>query len=125
MTMQTNDIRLDFSSFNDARLNKAGTKLFNRILESGSCIVKRLANDRAEQVQFERFLWNEKVTNNKMKTEFFDLTKSNLFETEHVLAIQDTTEFSLGKDASKRLRGLGTIGSQSELGLFLPSNPYY
>ncbi len=40
---------------------------FQRVLEKKNC----LSNNRAEEVRFHRFIWNEKMNVNKMQEEIF------------------------------------------------------
>jgi len=105
--------------FGDFRLNRVGARLFKRTVERGRLIVKNLANDRKEQVQFERFLWNEKVTIEKMLEESrADVSKRvSSSKAKHVCLIQDTTEFDF-THRKDEVRGLGNVTLTSSVGSF-------
>ena len=75
--------------FGDLRLMRVGKMLFERIVSIGSGIIKRLSHNRAEQVRFNRFLWNESVTSQEIKNTALQSVMNSYFG-DHVLAIQDT-----------------------------------
>lgn len=103
--------------FGDARLNKGGSLLFERMLELKTVILRQLGGNRATEVKFGRWLKNKKV-------ELPELIKHPLEKTAlqveglHVLAIHDTSEINYQAHA-KRTSGLGTVGNGTDKGLFL------
>ncbi len=52
--------------FGDARLEKNGALIAQRVSERQAVCVRKLADDRSEQVKFRRFLSNEAVTVEEM-----------------------------------------------------------
>ena len=68
-------------------------------------------------MQFGRWLANPKVTAKELISKACERT-SILAVGRHVLAIQDTTELNYQAHA-ERVRGLGTVGNGSDVGLFL------
>lgn len=79
--------------------------------------LRQLAGNRAREVQFGRWLANDKVTPEELITQACHRT-GKLAHGRHVLAIQDTTELNYQAHA-RRVSGLGTVGNGSDVGLFL------
>lgn len=105
--------------FGDLRLMRVGSVLFERIISIGSGIIKRLSHTRAEQVRFNRFLWNPSVTSQEIKDTSLQSVHDTCFG-DHVLAIQDTTEVNLARRQSK-ITGLGVVGNDTDVGLLCHS----
>ena len=82
-----------------------------------SVCLRRLAGNRAREVQFGRWLANDKVTSEALLTNAYARTGA-VAAGRHVLAIQDTSELNHQAHAG-RVRGLGTVGNGSDLGLFI------
>jgi hypothetical protein len=94
---------------------KKGALLAERLVETGSPIVRKLGSDRACTVAFGRFLGNRAV----MPEEVFAAAGATLGSRaadRHVLAIQDSTHLSFPRRAGG---GLGPGGSGKVPGLFL------
>lgn len=113
MSMESNAL----GYFGDKRLEKIGTLLYSRILEQRHVSLRKLANNRATEVRFGRFLSNDKVTVNEIKEQKLSKT-SQLVSGLHVLCIQDTTEINYQAHA-RRVSGLGPVGNGTDQGLFL------
>lgn len=79
--------------------------------------LRRLAGNRAREVQFGRWLANDKVTSTALLANAYARTGA-VAAGRHVLAIQDTSELNHQAHAG-RVRGLGTVGNGSDLGLFI------
>ena len=105
------------SIFGDKRLARRGALFIDRMVEHGSCTIRRLGEDRAGIVGFCRFLGNPKVS----AEEIVSTASQALVEAgreQHVLAIQDTTEVNYQHHAG-RVRGLGPAGNGRDRGLFV------
>jgi hypothetical protein len=103
--------------FGDTRRERSRRLLAQRVAERQSVCVRKLADDRSEQVRFRRFLSNEAVTVEEM------VAHRAMFVTEaakgrHVLAIQDTSEINY-QAQSGRKQGLGKVGNGTDAGLFV------
>lgn len=103
--------------FGDARLEKNGELITQRVIERQTVCLRNLADDRAEQVKFQRLLANDSVTVEEM------VSHRAMFVTaaaagRHVLAIQDTSEINY-QAQSGRKRGLGRVGNGTDAGLFV------
>lgn len=112
----------DFSVFHpatfcDRRLFSACHKLFERIVSAGHLIVKNLAHARAEQVQFERFLWNPRIQVQTMLESAQQHVADRADGVEHVLAIQDSSELKF-HHRKNEIRGLGVVKCEA-VGLFV------
>lgn len=79
--------------------------------------LRQLAGNRAREVQFGRWLANNKVTSDELIANACART-GDVVAGRHVLAIQDTTEVNHQAHAG-RVSGLGTVGNGSDVGMFL------
>lgn len=104
-------------AFGDARLQKTGSLLVERIITQQTICLRRLGADRAGEVRFGRFLNNAAVKLQALE-EGVCLGVMDRVAARSVLAIQDTTELNYQAHA-RRQRGFGTVGNGSDLGLFL------
>jgi Transposase DDE domain len=96
---------------------KNGAQLLGRVCERQTVCLRKLGDDRAEQVKFRRFVMNERVTVGKMVARL----RARIAEVaagRHVLAIQDTSEINYEAKRARK-RGLGTVGNGSDVGLFV------
>lgn len=103
--------------FGDVRLARGGELIVQRVSERQTVCVRKLADDRAEQIKFRRFLANEAVTVEEMishRAMFVAAAAAG----RHVLAIQDTSEINY-EAQSGRKRRLGTVGNGRDAGLFV------
>jgi hypothetical protein len=108
---------MEIGYFGDERLRKGGELLLQRIAERQAVGVRQLANDRAEQIKFRRFLLNESVTVQEMVSHQAMLVAKTAAG-RHVLAIQDTSEINYEAQRGRK-RGLGTVGNGTDVGLFV------
>lgn len=79
--------------------------------------LRQLAGNRAREVQFGRWLANDKVTATALLANAYARTGA-VAAGRHVLAIQDTSELNHQAHAG-RVRGLGTVGNGSDMGMFV------
>jgi len=103
--------------FGDTRRERSGGLLARRVAERQAVCVRKLADDRSEQVRFRRFLSSKAVTVEEM------VAHRAMFVAEaakgrHVLAIQDTSEINY-QAQSGRKQGLGKVGNGTDAGLFV------
>jgi hypothetical protein len=103
--------------FGDARLARNGALLLERMHERQSVCIRTLADDRAEQARFCRFLSNEEVTVEEMISSRALLTAAAAAG-RHVLALHDTSEINY-QAQRRRKRSLGTVGNGTDVGLFV------
>jgi Transposase DDE domain len=103
--------------FGDERRRKVGDLLVERIGERQDVCIRRLADDRSEQVRFRRFLYNDAVTVAAMLAHRAMFAAAAARD-RHVLAIQDTSEINYQSQSGRKQR-LGTVGNGSDIGLFV------
>jgi Transposase DDE domain len=103
--------------FDDARLKKNGELLAERIAERQTVCMRKLADNRAEQVRLRRLLANDAVTCEEM-LEYRATFVAAAAKGRHVLAIQDTSEINY-QAQSGRKHGLGKVGNGTDVGLFV------
>lgn len=80
------------------------------------CLRRLAKGNRAQEVRFNRFLGNSKVTVARLIEGWSEGTAA--VEGRHVLAIQDTSEINFATTAARR-RGLGEIGKGNGRGVLL------
>lgn len=104
----------------DIRIQKRIGFSMSKMLTLGSSIINRLSSLHAEKIGFYRMLSNTRFSHDDLLGGSFKLCVSNI-DTEHVLAIQDTTEFNysglktkLGPDDPD----VGPTGSSKVTGFF-------
>jgi hypothetical protein len=103
--------------FGDERRRRAGELLVERIGERQEVCIRRLGDNRSEQVRLRRFLYNDSVTVAEM-VEHRARFAAAAARGRHVLAIQDTSEINY-QSQSERKQQLGTVGNGSDVGLFV------
>lgn len=108
---------IEIGYFGDHRRRKGGGQLATRMVERQTVCLSKLADDRAEQVKFARFLANPAVTGEEMVAHRAALT-AHAAKGRHVLAIQDTSELNY-QAQSGRKRSLGKVGNGTDVGLFV------
>jgi hypothetical protein len=87
------------------------------VVGNGVCVRRLAKGDRAQEVRFNRFLGNDKVTTERIIESWSEDTAAAV-EGRHVLAIQDTSEINFTTTANRR-RGLGEIGKGNGRGVLL------
>lgn len=103
--------------FGDARRKRNGELLVQRVTDRQTVCLRNLADDRAEQVKFRRFLASDAVMVEEMVAHRAMFVAAAA-KGRHVLAIQDTSEINY-QAQSGRKHGLGTVGNGTDVGLFV------
>src|SRR5712691_12310174 len=103
--------------FGDVRLQRNGELIVQRVTERQVVCVRKLADDRPEQVKFRRLLANAAVTVEEMVA-YRAMFVAAAATGRHVLAIQDTSEINY-QAQSGRKHGLGKVGNGTDAGLFV------
>ena len=99
----------DLGGFGDQRLRQVGLSLLCALQVQPTVGVQALAQDRAQAVQFGRFLANRVVSAGEMLAHAGRLTAQRALG-RHVLAVQDTTELHFGGETARK-RGFGASGT--------------
>jgi Transposase DDE domain len=110
-------VEMGIGYFGDERRRKVGELLIERMSERQEVCIRKLGDDRREQVRFRRFLYNDAVTVEEMVAHRGRFVAAAA-RGRHVLAIQDTSEINY-QSQSGRKQGLGTVGNGSDVGLFV------
>ena len=103
--------------FGDARRERSGELLAQRVTDRQTVCLRKLADDRAEQVRFRRFLGSKAVTVEEMVSHRAMFVAAAA-KGRHVLAIQDTSEINYQAQSGRKQR-LGKVGNGSDIGLFV------
>lgn len=112
-------------AFNDARLDRRAAALFNDLRDQRCVSVRRIAATGAEQTAYYRLLGNDALTDEALEGVLTRHTAGLSAGVDHVLCIQDTTQFNFQAHAGRLGRhregdsGLGVIGNNTSLGFFL------
>jgi Transposase DDE domain len=110
-------VKTGIGYFGDARLERNGELIVQRVAERQEVCVRKLGDDRPEHTKIRRFLRNEAVTVEEMVAYRATLAAAAA-SGRHVIAIQDTSEINY-QTQSGRKRGLGAVGNGSDVGLFV------
>ena len=103
--------------FPDIRLSLRAEELYERIVATGSLVLRRLGGDRAGEIAAHRFLDNERVSAEIILDSLSQRTLEACLR-RRILVVQDTTEINFaGRDASRR--GLGQAGGDKSVGFFI------
>jgi len=96
--------------FGDKRIDGRGAQLHGRLFRSATRSIQAMANSRAEQKAFYRFLHNDKTTEKKLIAELTHRCQK-LSKGKVVLSIQDTSEINLSAHAGRidKSSGVGDI----------------
>jgi len=108
---------MEIGYFGDERRGRSGELLAQRVTDRQTVCLRKLADDRAEQVRFRRFLNSEAVTVEEMVSHRAKFVAA-VANGRHVLAIQDTSEINYEAQSGRKQR-LGKVGNGTDIGLFL------
>jgi len=108
----------DLGGFGDKRRRRIGGLLLAAMRERPTMRLHALAKDRNEALAFGHFLGHDAVSSSGMLATA-GLRTGERASGRHVLAIQDTTEFTFPGHTGRK-RGFGTAGNGRGIGLFLP-----
>lgn len=108
---------LGLGYFNDARRERCGEFVAERMVERQTVCVRKLGDGRAEQARVLRFLANEAVTVEEMVSHRATFV-APAAKGRHALAIQDTSEINYQAQKGRKQR-LGKVGNGTDVGLFV------
>lgn len=104
-------------AFGDARRGARGAWVYERVMATGSLVVREVGGDRSGEIAVHRFLSSPAVTVEEMLATVGSGTAERCAG-RRVLAVQDTTEVNFaGRDRARR--GLGPGGDGSTPGFFI------
>jgi hypothetical protein len=115
MTMQC-DEGFHLGYFGDARRQRAGATLYERVVETGSLVLRQVGSDRRGEMSAQRFLASEDVTHQEILITAGRRTASACAG-RRIVAAQDTTEINF-KDRDRAREGLGPAGDGQTPGFF-------
>ena len=102
--------------FGDVRRQEAGAALFERVVTTGSLVVRKVGGDRAGEISAHRFLACPRVTPKEILNTAGGRTAAACAG-RRIVAAQDTTEINFSGRHRKR-RGLGPAGDGKTPGFF-------
>lgn len=103
--------------FGDVRRAAVGTRLVERVMDTGSLVIRKLGCDRAGEIAIHRFLSAPAVTCGEMVATLATRT-ATACTGRRIVAVQDTTEISFAGREERR-RGLGPAGDGLSAGFFM------
>ena len=106
--------------FGDVRRAAMGTRLIERVMETGSLVIRKLGCDRAGEIAIHRFLSAASVTCGEMVATLATRTAAACTG-RRIVAAQDTTEINFSGREERR-RGLGPAGDGMSAGFFIHRN---
>ena len=103
--------------FGDARRAAVGTTLIERVMETGSLVVRKLGSDRAGEMAIHRFLAAPSVATVEI-VETLAARTAVACAGRRIVVAQDTTEINFAGREERR-RGLGPAGDGISAGFFI------
>jgi hypothetical protein len=103
--------------FGDVRRAERGAWLFDRIVASGSLVLRKVGGDRAGEMAAHRFVDSPAVTAGEI-IETLGTRTGERCQGRRIIAVQDTTEINFSGRARAR-RGLGPAGDGKTPGFFM------
>ena len=107
----------ELGHFGDARRAAMGSTLIERVMETGSLVIRKLGRDRAGEMAIHRFLSAASVSTGEMVATLATRTVAACAG-RPIVAVQDTTEINFAGREERR-RGLGPAGDGISAGFFL------
>ena len=105
------------SIFGDVRLDRRLDWMMERIVSTGSVVLRRLGQDRAGELAAHRFLDNDRIEVGEIISTFSERAGARCAG-RRIIAAQDTTKINLsGRDRGRT--GLGAGGNGDALGFFI------
>lgn len=101
----------------DIRLDRLNHRLFERVVKTGSLVVKTLGGTRKDEVATGRFLANGAVDPAMILKPHIERTRATVAG-RSILVVQDTTEINFSGRAARR-QGLGPAGDGVSPGFFI------
>jgi Transposase DDE domain len=102
--------------FGDVRREQAGANLFERVVATGSLVLRQVGGDRAGELAAHRFLGSARVTPEEILAAVGRRTAAACAG-RRIVAAQDTTEINF-KGRDRRRKGLGPAGDGETPGFF-------
>jgi Transposase DDE domain len=103
--------------FGDVRRAERGAWLFDRIVATGSLVLRKVGGDRAGEMAAHRFVGSHAVTPEEI-IETLGARTGERCQGRRIIAVQDTTEINFAGRARAR-RGLGPAGDGKTPGFFM------
>lgn len=100
----------------DKRLEKVLEVFTDRISKKQTLSMRKLSDDRNEEIKFGRFIGNERVGAEALEQRLYHQMSSNC-QAPHVLLLQDTSKVSFGLGRS--IEGLGKVDKGQVKGFYL------
>jgi hypothetical protein len=101
----------------DKRLTTVLDKFTDRISQRQHLTLRKLSQDRNEEVQFGRFIRNARVTMLGLEELFYEQFRSSCPNREHLLLIEDTSQLTFS--LHRKITGLGKIDKGQVQGFYL------
>jgi len=107
----------ELGQFGDARRAAMGSTLIERVMQTGSLVLRKLGGDRAGEIAIHRFLSAASVTTGEMVETLASRTAAACVG-RRIVAVQNTTEINFAGREERR-RGLGPAGDGISAGFFI------
>ncbi len=107
--------------FNDFRNNVLAKRLLSLVSNKMSICIRKISRNRAEEKAFTRFLRNKKCPSSVVLDEAFKKTQAASQECNHVLVMQDSSDFVFAKRGDSFRSHFGLIGNETSRGFKLHS----
>lgn len=101
----------------DKRLERVLDKFIDRIKTRQSLSMRKLAHSRTEEIQFGRFLSNERVRVSSMEERLYEQCHQSVAAQSHVLLLEDTSQMAFS--LKRAIEGLGKVDKGLVQGFYL------
>jgi hypothetical protein len=101
----------------DKRLTAVLTKFTDRICQKQHLIMRKLARDRNEEIQFGRFIRNERIKVDNLEVLLFEQFRHCCPANGHLLLLEDTTPMAFSLE--RKIAGLGPLDKGQIQGMYL------
>jgi hypothetical protein len=101
----------------DKRLQKVLDIFIDRISQKQTLSMRKLANARREEIQFGRFIGNQRVEVKELETHLYKQAAMGCQQSEHILLIEDSSQMSF--TLSNSIEGLGKVDKGQVKGFYL------
>jgi len=101
----------------DKRLERVLEKFSDRIRHRQTLSMRKLAHSRKEEIQFGRFLGNQRVSVQSLESILYEQCSTSASGSQHILLLEDSTQMAFS--LQRQIKGLGKIDKGIVQGYYL------
>lgn len=101
----------------DKRLDNVCTKIVARVIDKQDVCVRRISENRNEEIQFGRFICNERVNQDSLSNTIYEQFSTDCPKQGHLLFLEDTSQVSFS--IARKIKNLGSVDKGQVQGFYL------